>query len=77
MESYTELIVMLDRAKNHREALTKAIQRGHTLAKLKITMVINKEDPQFVAAWERAIKKCETSLVKIITDHLGLHHRKR
>ena len=58
METYSELIDTLDRARNHKESLTKATQRGRIPAKLRITtkpMVVNREDPKFVVSWERTL----------------------
>ena len=72
-ETYLELIGTLDRATSHKESLTKAVQSGRNPAKLRITtkpMVINREDPKFTTAWDRAVKRCELTLVKVITDHL-------
>ena len=73
METYSELIDTLDRARNHKESLTRATQRGRIPAKLRITtkpMVVNREDPKFVSSWERTIRRCELTLIKTITDHL-------
>ena len=73
MENYLELVGTLDRATGHKESLTRAVQRGRTPAKLRITikpLVMNREEPKFTTAWDRAVRKCETTLVKVITDHL-------
>ena len=72
-ERYLELTDTFDRASNHQEALSKAIARGRTLAKLRITikpMVIEKDDPKFISKWETAIRDCEHKLATIIIDHL-------
>ena len=72
-ERYLELTDTLDRASNHKEALSKAIARGRTPARLRITikpMVIEKDDPKFISQWETAIRECEQKLATVIIDHL-------
>ena len=67
------MVDIYDRASNHQEALSKAISRGRTSTRLTITikpMVIDKEDPEFVAKWETAIKRCEQKLANTIIEHL-------
>ena len=68
-----EMVDIHDRAMSHQEALSKAMSRGRTPTRLKITikpMVIDKEDPQFVAKWETAIRQSEQKLANILIEHL-------
>ena len=72
-ERYLKLTDTFDRASNNQEALSKAITRGRTPAKLRITikpMVIEKDDPKFISKWETAIRDCEHKLATVIIDHL-------
>ena len=72
-ERYLELIDVLDRASSHQEALSKAAARDRTPARLKIQikpMVIDKDNPTFVANWKKAVRECERKLTETIIDHL-------
>ena len=71
---YLELIDIQDRASNHHESLSKAMARRRTPTKLQIDvkpMVVDKDDPDFVASWNKAIKECENRLIQTILNHLG------
>lgn len=71
---YLELVDTLDRPSSHQEALSKSFSRGRMPAKLKIAispMVINKDNPTFVANWENACRESEKQLTQMIIDHLG------
>ena len=73
-ERYLELIDVLDRASSHQEALSKAAARDRTPARLKIQikpMVIDKDNPTFMANWEKAVRECERKLTETKIDHLN------
>ena len=72
-ERYLELIDVLDRASSHQEALSKTAARDRTPARIKIQikpMVIDKDNPTFVANWEKAVRECERKLTETIINHL-------
>ena len=61
------------RTKSHLAALRKAESRGKTPAKLSNfikPMVLDKDDPQFIAKWNSAIIESERSLMRTLQSHL-------
>ena len=71
-EEYSDLVDTLDRANGHLDALKAAKTRGRTPLKLRITikpMVIEKDRPEFQAAWEQAIRNCENLLINTLIEH--------
>ena len=71
---YLEETDTLDRAKSHLASLNRAEVRGRTPAKLSITirpMVIDKDNPEFKAEWNKAIEAAEKSLLKTLQTHLN------
>ena len=74
LKEYLDLVDVYDRASSHRESLSASMTRHRTPAKLKINVtpvVIDKEHPDFVNKWDRAIKQCEATLVQTLVDHLN------
>ena len=66
---YSDLVNTMDRASSHRKAIQTAVQRGRTLARFKIA-VLNKDDPNFVAEWDKATQMCEQTLISTLINHL-------
>ena len=71
---YLEETNTLDRAKSHLASLNRAEVRGKISAKLSITirpMVIDMDNPEFKAEWNKAIEAAEKSLIKMLQTHLS------
>ena len=65
---------ILDRATNHLESLTRAMEKGNTPAKLRITvkpLVVKADDPLFQKEWADAITDAQSKLITTIQRHLG------
>ena len=72
-EVFLEKTDKLDRARNHLDSLTQAVQKNRIPNKLRINvkpLVIDKENPTFVRKWNDAIRRAELELTKNITEHL-------
>ena len=70
---YLELVEVYDRAASHRESLQRSLERHRTPFRLKINvqpMIIEKDHPDFISRWDRAIKQCEEKLLQTLIDHL-------
>ena len=63
----------MDRAAGHQDTLRQALGDKRIPAKLRINIkpfVVNKEDPEFIRDWDRAIRSCEITLAETIIKHL-------
>ena len=63
----------MNRANNHLDMLTKAMERGRIPNKLKInvkSLVVNGGDPLFQKEWSEAIAESQTKLITTLQRHL-------